>query len=63
MKNQPNTWNELLEAGYVVELTEDQIAEFKLKTGQLDSRPFKYLTPQEAMEKSNDQEKALRGSK
>ena len=32
----PQTWNELLDAGYVRELTEEEIASFRLRTGQLD---------------------------
>lgn len=57
---QPKTWNELLDAGYVVELDECQVAEFRLKTGQLDRPKFKYLTPHGAMEASNDAEAKTR---
>jgi hypothetical protein len=60
MPKVPKTWNELLDASYVVELTEEQVAIFKLKTGQLDERLFKYMTPEESMAASNDKEAKLR---
>ncbi len=42
MKNQPKTWNELLDAGYVIELTETQIGEFKAKLNPMMNKPFSY---------------------
>lgn len=41
MEKQPKTWEELLTAGYVVELTEEQVASFKDRTG-VQPRPFSY---------------------
>lgn len=52
----PKTWDELLDAGYVRELSEEEVAIFRLKTGQLDRGPFVYETPAEAMARSNEAE-------
>lgn len=62
MKNQPNTWNELLPIGYVIELDKCQIAEAKEK---LNPTPFKdFYSEQELKIRAfimNENEKRLRG--
>lgn len=61
-KTNPKTWSELLEAGYVIELSEEQIAIAKDKF-RPDPAPFRYLTPEENLDKNNEMEKKLRGLK
>ena len=61
MKNQPKTWNELLDTGYVSELSEEQVA---IAREKLNPTPdFKFRTPDEDLEKSNAADAKLRGLK
>lgn len=55
---QPKTWPELLNAGYVVELTEEQIAIAKHKLNPLPD--FKFRTPDEDSENLHNREMQLR---
>lgn len=58
---EPKTWNELLDAGYVVELTEDQLTDYRIKMMD-DQRPFSYKND-DHLKSAQENELRMRGKK